>query len=139
MINLIESELQTSSYLNVFSSIEKTPIGVASLAQVHTGRLLGTNQKVAIKVQHPLLERYSLIDIETCYFFVKLAKKIIPQFELDWLADEMHQSLPEELDFVNESLNAVKCKEMFKSNPLVKIPEIFTATPKLIIMECKYY
>lgn len=48
----------------MFKSIEKTPLGTASLAQVHKAELVdGTI--VAVKVQHPLVKSHSKIDMKS--------------------------------------------------------------------------
>lgn len=48
----------------MFSHIEETPLGSASLAQVHKAQLKdGTT--VAVKVQHPFVKMYSQVDIKS--------------------------------------------------------------------------
>src|SRR2546421_11972060 len=42
-----------------FDDFSKEPLGSASLAQVHTAMLKNSNQKVAVKVQHPTLEAWA--------------------------------------------------------------------------------
>ena len=47
-----------------FDEFDPTPIGVASLAQVHVGRLKGSGERVAVKLQHPHLQEFCEIDME---------------------------------------------------------------------------
>ena len=47
-----------------FSEFDARPIGVASLAQVHVGRLRGSGERVAVKLQHPHLAEFCEIDME---------------------------------------------------------------------------
>ena len=47
-----------------FAEFDPRPIGVASLAQVHVGRLRGSGERVAVKLQHPHLEEFCEIDME---------------------------------------------------------------------------
>ena len=47
-----------------FDEFDPQPIGVSSLAQVHVGRLKGSGEKVAVKLQHPHLEEFCEIDME---------------------------------------------------------------------------
>ena len=48
----------------VFQSIEETPLGSASLAQVHKAKLLD-GSTVAVKVQHTLVKSYSQVDLKS--------------------------------------------------------------------------
>lgn len=47
----------------IFSEIDPTPLGAASLAQVHKAKLRSTGEKVAIKVQHSYVRGDAKIDI----------------------------------------------------------------------------
>lgn len=49
----------------VFSHIEEEPLGAASLAQVHKAVLRKDGTTVAVKVQHPLVLRNSIVDMKT--------------------------------------------------------------------------
>ena len=49
------------SITSLFESFDRKPIGVASLAQVHVGRLRATGQEVAVKVS--LRIRLSLVHV----------------------------------------------------------------------------
>ena len=48
----------------LFEEFDPEPIGVASLAQVHIGRLKDSGQEVAVKLQHPHLAEFCDIDME---------------------------------------------------------------------------
>uniref|UniRef100_A0A914PE85 ABC1 atypical kinase-like domain-containing protein n=1 Tax=Panagrolaimus davidi TaxID=227884 RepID=A0A914PE85_9BILA len=67
---------------DVFSSFNTQPCGVASLAQVHEATLKSTNEKVAVKIQHPKVKSRSTVDIATMEIFVKIADKLFPDFKL---------------------------------------------------------
>ena len=47
-----------------FSTFDRDPIGVASLAQVHRAVLSSTNEEVAVKLQHPHLAEFCEVDME---------------------------------------------------------------------------
>eukprot|EP00842_Homolaphlyctis_polyrhiza_P001452 jgi/Hompol1/2307/HPOL_002892-RA len=134
---------------DVFESFEDTPIGVASLAQVHRAtlkpdalRLLGIqddsndasleHRQVAVKLQHAALDEHAQIDIATCSFFVRLVKRVFPAFEFDWLATELQLSLPQELDFMHEASNARKAKSLFS---MLYVPKVHWASRRVILME----
>ncbi len=52
------------SISDYFDEFDPIPIGVASLAQVHVGKLKGSGERVAVKLQHPHLEEFCEIDME---------------------------------------------------------------------------
>ncbi|KAJ1512500.1 hypothetical protein HMI56_003978 [Coelomomyces lativittatus] len=118
-----------------FDSIETTPIGVASLGQVHRATLKdGT--PVAVKLQHPTIRQFSMLDIQLTSKLVKVMKWIFPEFDLYWLANEMAINLPLELDFLHEARNAAKVKDLFSNSPLkLKIPNVFFASKRILCME----
>ena len=49
----------------VFSSFDETPVGVASLAQVHKAVLKETGETVAVKVQHQQVNEHAYVDMHT--------------------------------------------------------------------------
>jgi aarF domain-containing kinase len=90
---------------------------------------------VAVKIQHPELDALAPIDIRVCSSIVHTVKKILPQFEFEWLADELQSSLPEELDFVREANNGEATRELFKGNPNFHIPRVYFSSRRVLIME----
>ncbi|KAL2867874.1 ABC1 kinase family protein [Aspergillus lucknowensis] len=121
----------------VFESFEPTPIGAASLAQVHIGTLKNTGQKVAVKVQHPALAEWAPLDLALTGFTFSMLKRFFPEYDLEWLSKEMDLSLPQELDFRLEAQNALRASEHFRQHsdaPLV-IPEVISAQKRILVME----
>lgn len=49
----------------LFDEFNPTPLGVASLAQVHVARDRQSGRRVAIKVQHPHLIEFCDVDMKT--------------------------------------------------------------------------
>ncbi|KAL1983197.1 hypothetical protein VTN96DRAFT_371 [Rasamsonia emersonii] len=121
----------------LFSSFEPTPIGAASLAQVHVATLKETGQKVAVKVQHPALAEWVPLDLALTRMTFSALKRFFPEYDLEWLSREMDLSLPQELDFRREAENAKRTKEYFRehsSAPLV-IPNVMWAKERILVME----
>ncbi|KAL4889061.1 ABC1 family-domain-containing protein [Aspergillus ambiguus] len=121
----------------LFSSFESTPIGAASLAQVHIGTLKETGQKVAVKVQHPALAEWVPLDLALTRFTFSMLKRFFPEYDLEWLSKEMDLSLPQELDFRMEADNAKRASEHFQqhSNAPLVIPEVMWAQKRILVME----
>lgn len=107
---------------DVFGDFDHTPLGAASLAQVHLATDRASGQRVAVKVQHPVLDHWAPIDMALTRFTFRTLKRVFPEYDLTWLSDEMEVSLPQELDFALEGSNAVRAREYFakvRSIPLV--------------------
>ena len=121
-----------------FSSFDPVPIGVASLAQVHRATLVDSNRDVAVKIQHPEVAMFSAIDIVTTRMIFATIERWFPEINITWLAEEMEVSLPQELDFERELINANTTRQHFERIPgsLLKIPDMIWAKKRILVMEC---
>lgn len=120
----------------IFTSFSPTPIGTASLAQVHKATLKdGT--VVAVKVQHPYVRGNSMVDMKTMEACCKLLAWVFPDFNMQWLVDESKKNLPIELDFVNEGRNAEKVAGLFKRFKWLRVPKIYWehTSDRVLVME----
>lgn len=130
---------------DVFVDFDPEPIGAASLAQVHTARLRDSGQPVAVKIQHLGIQSYAEVDMFVVSLAVQAVKYFFPQFEFDWLADEMRINLPRELDFLQEAHNSERVMWNFLQNaprnrdilPILKIPKVMwkQTTSRVLTME----
>ncbi|KAH9858602.1 ABC1-domain-containing protein [Lenzites betulinus] len=119
-----------------FDDFDPNPIGVASLAQVHVGRLRGTGERVAVKLQHPHLQEFLEIDMEMVEVSLGWIKHIFPTFEFTWLGEEMRENLPKEMDFVHEKRNAQRAIAEFKNiRTSLYIPTVKEARRRILVME----
>ncbi|KAI9696936.1 MAG: hypothetical protein M1836_004897 [Candelina mexicana] len=121
----------------LFADFEREPVGAASLAQVHRATMKDTGQRVAVKVQHPALEEWVPLDMRLTKMTFAAVKYFFPDYDLEWLSDEMESSLPQELDFAQEGENAIRAREYFKGiqdTPLV-IPDVLWAKKRILVME----
>jgi aarF domain-containing kinase len=125
---------------DLFVDFDQIPLGSASLSQVHKATLRKTEthpeKVVAVKIQHPELLKQAPADIETCKILVKVFSYIFPEFQFEWLSKEMQISLPQELDFINESVNAKTIADHLKNLKNVHIPEVYISSKRILIMEC---
>ena len=121
-----------------FSYFNPIPLGVASLAQVHRATLRASNRDVAVKIQHPEVARYSVIDTNTTRFIFDTIERWFPEISIGWLGEEMEFSLPQELDFERELRNANLTKAHFEQIPgsCLKIPDMIWAKKRILVMEC---
>lgn len=120
-----------------FETFSPEPVGAASLAQVHIATLKKTQQRVAVKVQHPALKEWVPLDLALTRFTFQTVRRFFPDYDLSWLSDEMESSLPRELDFVLEGQNAIIASNFFKKNtrfPLI-IPDVISASKRILVMD----
>lgn len=120
-----------------FVEFSREPIGAASLAQVHTAILKDTDQRVAVKVQHPSLEEWVPLDLALTRFTFRTLKRAFPEYDLEWLSEEMDFSLPQELDFALEGANATFARQYFERHaqfPLI-IPKVISASRRILVMD----
>lgn len=135
ILNVIKEDLQCEPS-EIFSSMEETPLGAASLAQVHKAKLKdGTT--VAVKVQHPLVKSHSQIDLKIMEVLFRSVFWVFPEFKLMWLLDETKINLPCELNFTMEGENSEKTAKLLSHMPWLHVPKIFWSltTPRVLTME----
>jgi predicted unusual protein kinase regulating ubiquinone biosynthesis (AarF/ABC1/UbiB family) len=121
----------------VFSEFAETPIAAASLAQVHAARLLDGTE-VAVKVQYPDIEDIVRTDLRNMERACRIYEWVDPQpLALLPLLRELTQHLAFELDFRREARCADRVREIFASDPHVKIPLMHHAlsTDRVLVME----
>ncbi|KAI4234576.1 MAG: hypothetical protein LQ349_003707 [Xanthoria aureola] len=120
-----------------FDSFDRQPIGAASLAQVHLATMKDTGAKVAVKVQHPALTEWVPLDLALTRLTFSTLRYFFPEYDLEWLSNEMELSLPQELDFALEGKNAIVTREYFKmikDSPLV-VPDVYWGRKRILVME----
>ncbi|KAL0452736.1 UNVERIFIED_CONTAM: putative ABC1 protein [Sesamum latifolium] len=94
------------------------------------------------EVQHTHMTDTAAADYATVELIVNTLHRFFPSFDYRWLVDEVHESLPKELDFLIEAKNSIKCMDNFrKLSPhiaeYVYAPKVHwnLSTSKLLVME----
>ncbi|KAI8097969.1 ABC1 family-domain-containing protein [Gilbertella persicaria] len=121
----------------VFEEFDWHPLGVASLAQVHKAKLRhGNRDWVAVKFQHPRLDEFCRIDLQTVSFIIHSIKRIFPEFGFEWILQEMQESLPQEMNFEREAANAAQLEQNFAHYPTaLVVPKVIWAKRRILCME----
>ena len=108
---LIEKELG-APWTTFYSELGPDPIAAASLGQVYKGKLLGTGEIVAVKVQRPYVLETVTVDL----YIIRRIGIFLRRFELPTdvvgLLDEWASRFFEELDYVREGQNATRFAAM---------------------------
>ena len=124
---------------HVFGWFAPQPEAAASLAQVHSARLLD-GDPVVVKVQRPGIETLVETDlraIRTAARWLKRYRPVRRRVDLDRLYDEFSRTTRCELDFVAEGHNAEHFAQDFSGDPGICIPRVYweTTTRRVLTMQ----
>ncbi len=111
----------------VFSEVDKTPLAVASLAQVHRAVLLDGTQ-VVLKIRRPGIRRTIEADLRLLNRLVDVMEdedSELQRYHPREVIRQFTQSLRRELDFAAECRNAERIAENFQENPNIVIPKVY--------------
>ena len=126
------------SWREVFSHIEKEPLGSASIAQVHRATLL-TGEEVVIKVQRQGIAEVMARDIGLLHKAVKLlpGDVIKGMVDLDLVLDELWRVTQEEMNFLIEASNIDEFTRNNKDVAFVTVPKFYKeyTTTHVLVME----
>ena len=130
---------QLGNSYNKIISIDKNPIGSASLAQVHKARL-NNDKNVIFKVQRPDIEKFFRLDLDVMNQVAKVVQRIKSLSRgNDWIgiAKESRRVLLRELDFRIEAQYAARFKQQFIDDSDILIPSVFwdLSTSKVLCLE----
>lgn len=132
---LLKKRLGLEKYREL--DIDPTPLGAASLGQVHRAIIKSTGQTVAIKVRYPGIERAIDTDLKLMRFFLSAGKFFpadIPKERWDGIFDEAKFMLYQEVDYKSELKLLKLYREHLLNDPRFHVPEAIEryCTPSLL-------
>ncbi|WP_417069702.1 ABC1 kinase family protein [Niveibacterium terrae] len=136
---IVEAELG-APLSELFTSFCATPLGAASIAQVHEARL-ADGRRVAVKVQRPKLAPAIAKDIRVLKFLVSLGEKFIPRLRglhFKDALDELAASLMRETDFHREAASITIFRNTTADLPDVWIPEVICTHSKGSVLTMEF-
>jgi ubiquinone biosynthesis protein len=123
----------------VFADFDWTPLGSASLAQVHRARLIKEDKIVAVKIQRPDIRPLIRADLDILTTIAARLNELRTYqiFDFPGLVEELRFSLTRELDFTREARNMKIFSKTLSFPDLMYIPEVFDTytTPYVLTME----
>lgn len=127
----------------VFSEFDIKPLASASIAQVHSAKLLTTGQEVVVKVLRPGIYKKINRDIDLLYALADLALRYwrpAKQLRPREIVVEFEACLKDELDLLREGANASQLRRNFSNSDLLYIPEVYWPynSHKVLVMERIY-
>jgi len=140
-VAIIESTYE-SSVDTVFERFDKEPLAAASIAQVHTAKLL-TGQEVIVKILRPGVQDQIESDLAVLRVLAGLAdrywehgKRLRP---LE-VVDEYEHTILDELDLMREAANAAQLKRNFEGSDMLYVPDVYWdyCRPEVLVQERIY-
>lgn len=107
-----------------FESFEETPIGAASLAQVHRARLRD-GRRVAVKVQRPGIREEVARDLDALRSIVEFLDRRSERaraYDLASVYEEFERTLLRELDFRREAAHLKRLRKILEEYPRIVAP-----------------
>ncbi len=137
-LKLIEKELG-APIDEIFTEFDPKPLAAASIGQVYQGKLRN-GAEVVIKIQRPFIENKIKLDIYLLKYIARHFAKSYPELaaiNVVGLIDEFSASILKELDYTIETSNMMRFTTMFKDDPTVHFPIVYTkyCTRRIIVME----
>lgn len=126
---------------DVYSEIDPVALASASIAQVHSARLV-TGEEVVIKVQKPGVETILLTDLNFLYLGSRLVETLAPKLSwtsLSAIVEEVQRTMMEECDFIQEARNLDTFRQFLLDthNADVVVPKVYhhCSTRRVLTME----
>lgn len=123
----------------IFASIDPTPLGSASLAQVHKAYLV-TGEEVAIKVQRPGVRTTMAQDIDVMRSVARRLSRYMKDsqmVDLREVVEELWVTFLEETDFLNEARNLDEFNQLNADIVYVRAPKPYMeyCREEVLVME----
>lgn len=137
-IAIIESELGSPIY-TLYRDFDRKPIAAASLGQVHKARL-HTGEDVVIKVQRPGLNTLFDLDLRVLRRLLRFCQRYLPwthKYDLEAIYAEFALLLYQEIDYVQEAINADRFRHNFRDHARIIAPTVYPqyTTKKVLTMD----
>ena len=113
----------------LFDFFDPSPLGTASLGQVHGARMRG-GREVVVKVQRPHIRASLADDLE---FFHELAvfmsehTSVGARIDVLGVIQQMERAIAEELDYRTEARNAATFRKALAPYPRIMVPKVIEA------------
>lgn len=135
LVPVVEAEL-AAPIDEIFASVERRPLGAASLAQVHRARLRDGSD-VVIKIQYPEARRTIPLDLKMVRRVAALVQRMQNSLDVRSVANEVTRFVEMELDFRREAESTERLGEILAGRKDVRVPRIYDAytRDRVIVME----
>jgi len=123
----------------IFQCIDETPLGSASIAQVHRARLVG-GAEVVVKVQRPGIRKLIEVDLEIVAHLAALMENYLEGWKVHHptaVVRQIAKTLEQEIDFTIEAAHLERFAFQFTNEPTIHVPRVYRelTTPLVLTME----
>lgn len=111
----------------IFKTIDPTPLGSASLAQVHKARLV-SGDTVAVKIQRPGVKATMALDIDIMRMVARHASRFMKDaqmLDLHDVVEELWGTFLEETDFAREAANLQEFARLNEKVSFIDCPKVY--------------
>ncbi|HEX5791766.1 MAG TPA: ubiquinone biosynthesis regulatory protein kinase UbiB, partial [Rheinheimera sp.] len=144
--SLIEQALGLDDIGQLFCDFAQTPLASASIAQVHSARLIqadGSQADVVIKVIRPDIRQQILADLALMDTLADAAARFLPdgkRLRPREVVSEYRKTILDELDLQREAANAIQLRRNFEGSESLYIPFVYSdySRPNVMVMERIY-
>jgi ubiquinone biosynthesis protein len=147
--DIIVAAIGEQAFDEYFTDFDITPLASASIAQVHTAKLLHNSQyvNIVIKVLRPNISQVIIADINIMARFAGVVARWLPdgkRLRPKEVVEEYRKTIIDELDLNREAANAIQLKRNFEQgseyDKSLYIPEIYSefSHGDVIVMERIY-
>ncbi len=136
---IIEEELG-ARIEEIFATFDDVPIASASIGQVHHATL-PDGQTVVVKVQRPGIEAVVEADLDLLLRqarFLERRSETMRDYNLLAIAEELAQSLREELDYKIEGRNAERLRTNLGDDPRFLVPNVYWGLSSRRVITLEY-
>lgn len=123
----------------IFAEIDRTPLGSASLAQVHRAKLV-SGEDVAVKVQRPGVRETMAQDIDIMRSVARYARHVVKStqiVDLHGVVDELWETFQSETNFLIEAQNLRDFRDFCADYQYMDCPKPYMAlcTSHVVVMD----
>lgn len=105
--------------------IDPTPIGTASLGQVHKAQIKSTREWIALKIQYPGVDKAIDSDLSALKTLLKLSQVLPENIDLTAVFENVKRMLLQELDYSHEAVMTQAYHEKMKGDPRYIVPQVY--------------
>lgn len=104
--------------------IEESPLGCASIGQVHKAVIKATGEQICLKIQYPGVAEAVDSDLSAVESLLRMLKVVPITEEFQQWFQEIREMMYREVDYVNEATKTTLFRERLKDDPRFVVPKV---------------